>query len=155
MFLSLGLMFSCFVSAQDKPGAEHMKGKEDQMKTQHYTAVVDSYLRGLNEKDLEGILSLYAENATVEDPVGSKILNGKAVLRKFYTGAVGIDLKLTRTGPVRVAGVEAAFPFQLLMEVDGEMMKTDIIDVFRFDEVGKIVSMRAFWGLGNRGPATE
>lgn len=155
LILSSGLMFSSFLAAQDNPNSERMLSKEDQMKTQHYTAVVDSYLRALNEKDLEGILSLYAENGTVEDPVGSKIISGKAALRKFYTGAVGIDLKLTRTGPVRVAGVEAAFPFQLMMKAENQMMKTDIIDVFRFDEAGKIVSMRAFWGPGNRRPATE
>ena len=71
------------------------------------------------------------------------------------SGAVVIDLTLTRTGPVRAAGQEAAFPFQLLMEVNGTTMKTDIIDVFRFDKDGKIVQMRAFWEPDNRIPATE
>lgn len=117
---------------------------------EHYTKVVDSYLRGLNEKDLQGILSLYAENGTVEDPVGSEILSGMPALIKFYGGAVTLDLKLTRTGSVRIASNEAAFPFELEMEMDGKWMKTEIIDVFRFDEEGKIVSMRAFWGPSNR-----
>lgn len=124
--------------------------QSDTNKVEHYTNVVDSYIRSLNEKDLESILSLYADNATVEDPVGSKIVEGKDALRKFYSGAVTIDLTLTRTGPVRIAGVEVAFPFELLMEVDGTPMITDIIDVFRFDEEDKIVSMRAFWGESNR-----
>lgn len=125
------------------------------MSSKHYTDVADSYIRFLNEKNLEGILSLYAENGSVEDPVGSEVLSGKARLREFYSGAVVIDLTLTRTGPVRAAGQEAAFPFQLLMEVDDTTMKTDIIDVFRFDKAGKIVQMRAFWGPDNRRPATE
>ncbi|MBV2246317.1 MAG: nuclear transport factor 2 family protein [Lentimicrobium sp.] len=125
------------------------------MKIQHYTEVVDNYIRFLNEKNLEGILSLFADNGSVEDPVGSKIISGKAGLREFYSGAVNIDLKLKRTGPVRVAGMEAAFPFQLLMEVNSIPTITDIIDVFRFDEEGKIVQMRAFWGPVNQRQATE
>lgn len=117
---------------------------------EHYTNSVDSYLRGLNEKNLKEILFLYADTATVEDPVGNDLVEGMANIKTFYAGAVTMDLKLTRTGPVRVAHNEAAFPFQLEMEVDGKMMKTDIIDVFRFNEEGKIVSMRAYWGPSNR-----
>lgn len=124
-------------------------------KTKHYTQVADLYLKYLTEKNLEGILSLYAEEATVEDPVGSTVRKGKTVLREFYSGAVEMDLQLTRTGPVRVAGNEAAFPFQLRMEVGGRRTVTDIIDVFRFDEEGKIISMRAYWGPENRRQAEE
>lgn len=115
-----------------------------------YTDAVDSYLRGLNEKDLEGILSLYADTATIEDPVGSQVIKGASSIRKFYSGAVTMDLLLKRTGSVRIASNEAAFPFQLEMEAEGKLMRTDIIDVFRFNEAGKIVSMRALWGPSNR-----
>lgn len=157
LFLSLGLVFMSALSVGDESsnGGGPVLDAKEQAKVQRYTAAVDGYLRGLNEKDLEGILSLYADNATVEDPVGSKIIAGKAAVREFYTGAVGFDLTLTRTGPVRIAGNEAAFPFRLRMEQNGVMMETDIIDLFRFDEAGKIVSMRAFWGPSNRRPATE
>jgi len=156
LILSLNLIANTSASAGNTVGAEQAVNEEDSlMSSKHYTAVADSYIRFLNEKNLEGILSLYAENGSVEDPVGSEVLSGKARLREFYSGAVVIDLSLTRTGPVRVAGQEAAFPFQLLMEVDGATMKTDIIDVFRFDKAGKIVQMRAFWGPDNRRPATE
>lgn len=134
---------------------ENLIKRDSTMKIQHYTEVVDNYIRFLNEKNLEGILSLFADNGSVEDPVGSKIISGKAGLREFYSGAVNIDLKLKRTGPVRVAGMEAAFPFQLLMEVNSIPTITDIIDVFRFDEEGKIVQMRAFWGPVNQRQATE
>lgn len=156
LILTLNLIASASASAGNAADSEQAVSKEDSlMSSKYYTAVADSYIRFLNEKNLEGILSLYAENGSVEDPVGSEVLSGKARLREFYSGAVVIDLTLTRTGPVRVAGQEAAFPFQLLMEVDGTIMKTDIIDVFRFDKAGKIVQMRAFWGPDNRRPATE
>lgn len=154
--LSLSLILTTFTSAQNTKDAEQSVNKEDSlMSSKHYIDAVDSYILFLNEKNLGGILSLYADNASVEDPVGSEILRGKASLRKFYSGATTIDLTLKRTGPVRVAGLEAAFPFQLLMEVGGTTMQTDIIDVFRFDTSGKIVEMRAFWGPENRKVASE
>lgn len=150
LFLSINFAF-----AQEMTDSKQASNMDETKKAAHYTQVADDYIRGLNEKDLEGILSLYADNGSVEDPVGSQVISGMDNLRKFYNGAVNIDLNLTRTGAVRVAGMEAAFPFQLRMEVEGKLMKTDIIDVFRFDKDGKIVSMRAFWGPSNRGLASE
>lgn len=135
--------------------AQTQNNNKEMNQIEHYTNAVDSYLRGLNEKDLEGILSLYAENATVEDPVGSKVLEGMDAIKKFYAEAVTMDLNLVRTGPVRIAAHEAAFPFYLEMEYKGKLMRTEIIDVFRFDEAGKIVSMRAFWGSSNRKEVVE
>lgn len=155
IFLLAGLLFKSAVSATEKSNMQQTVNEDEMLKAQHYENVVDSYLRGLNEKDLEGILSLFADDATVEDPAGSNIVNGKEALRKFYSGAVTIDLSLTRTGSVRVAGMEAAFPFQLRMKVNGVAMKTEIIDLFRFNEAGKIISMRAFWGPSNQKVATE
>lgn len=153
--LVFGVGFFGFVSVPITVSAQEDIKVDQSVTARHYEEVADNYLRFLNTKNLEGILSLYAENGTVEDPVGSNVIEGMAALRKFYTGAVGYDLKLTRTGPVRVAGTEAAFPFQLVMKVEGKQMKTDIIDVFRFDKEGKIVSMRAFWGPSNRSPWEE
>lgn len=123
---------------------------EDSSKVNHYTQVVDNYLKGLNTKDLSLILSLYSDSATVEDPVGSQVIKGMDSLRMFYSGAVNMDLELTRMGAVRVAGNEAAFPFELIMMIDGKKTRTEIIDVFKFNADGKIISMRAFWGIHNR-----
>src|SRR5690554_7718625 len=68
--------------------------KDDMNTVEHYTQVVDNYLRGLHEKDPSRILSLFAEIATVEDPVGSELVEGMKALKKFYGGAVTMDLKL-------------------------------------------------------------
>ena len=154
--LFLALFFGLLIVSCGSRKSNKMTDTEKELvMAQQYSDVADSYLRYLNEKNLDGILSLYADNGTVEDPVGSEVVAGKTELRKFYSNAVNTDLVLTRTGQVRVAGVEIAFPFQLRMKVDGVPMVTDIIDVFRFDDAGKIVSMRAFWGPFNYKPAEE
>ena len=155
LLLLSSLLFNGSIFATEKNNQPPSVSDDAIANAKYYENVVDSYLLGLNEKDLEGILSLYADSATVEDPVGSQVIKGIEVLRKFYSGAVTMDLSLMRTGPVRVASSEAAFPFQLRMKVNGVTMVTDIIDHFKFNEEGKIVSMRAFWGPSNRKIATE
>lgn len=120
------------------------------MNSQDYSNVVDKYMLYLNEKNPEGITALYADTATVEDPVGSNVVSGIAAIREFYSKIVDFDLNVKRTGPIRIAGKEVAF--QLFMKFSGSSTKTDVIDTFHFDEVGKILSMRAFWGEKNQSP---
>ena len=154
--LFLSLLFGLLIVSCGSRKSNKMTDTEKHLViAQQYSDVADTYLRYLNEKNLNGVLSLFADNATVEDPVGSGIVTGKTDLRNFYSKAIDMNLALTRTGEVRVAGIEIAFPFQLRSKVDGVNMVTDIIDVFRFNEDGKIVSMRAFWGPYNYKPAIE
>ena len=51
--------------------------------TEHMTDVVQRYVAALNAGDLEGIVALYADDATVEDPVGSEPQRGIAAIRAF------------------------------------------------------------------------
>lgn len=83
--LTTVLLFFASNNAYAQVGIEKKEINTDE----HYTNVVDSYLRGLNEKDLEGVLFLYADNATIEDPVGSKVIEGIKSITKFYSGEVG------------------------------------------------------------------
>ena len=46
-------------------------------------ALCDAYLQGLVAGDLESVLSLFASDAIVEDPVGSEIKRGEEALRTF------------------------------------------------------------------------
>ncbi len=110
-------------------------------------ATIDAYLSALASRDLDAILALYAEDATVEDPVGTEPIQGHPALRAFYTRALGMTLQPERHGSVKVAGHEAAFHFTLTMPELAR--RIDIIEVMRFDDAGKVTSMRAFWGRGN------
>lgn len=125
------------------------------IKAQGYSDIADNYLRYLNEKNVDRILSLYADNATIENPVGSDVLLGKVDLRVFYTKAVSNDLLATKTGVARVAGNEMAFPYQLRKNIDGVPMIIDVIDIFTFDVSDKIIAMRSFWGPFNEKRANE
>ena len=113
--------------------------------------VCETYIHALVTNDVEAILDLYADDATVEDPVGTESRSGKDALRSFYTGAVTGVVEAALTGQPRVAGNEVAFPFQVIAGQPGEKIQNNIIDVFRFNAEGKVDLMRAFWGSNNVG----
>lgn len=111
----------------------------------------EAYLSALVAKDVDAIVDLYADDATVEDPVGTEVLSGSAAIRAFYAEAVGGVQDACMTGQPRLAGSEVAFPFQVTAGQPGQAVVINIIDVFRFNASGKITSMRAFWGAENFG----
>jgi len=112
-------------------------------------AAVHEYVRALNACDLEAIVALYASDATVEDPVGSEPRRGAEAIRAFYATVVAMKLTVALEGQIRAAAGEAAFPFSVKVNQNGQAMTIRPIDVFRFNEAGKITSMRAFFGAAN------
>lgn len=103
--------------------------------------------------DVDGIVDLYADDAWIEDPIGSEPRRGLQAIRDFYQASAG-TIVMKRTGPVRVAGSEAATPLVVLMGPEGDRKALDIISVVKFREDGKIESMRAFWSFDAMRPAT-
>ena len=116
------------------------------------TAAVHAYVAALNAGDLDGIVALYADDASVEDPVGSTPLVGTEAIRAFYARSTAIALQVTLDGEVRVAGNECAFPFSVSCVHEGRRTTIRPSDTFRFDAAGRILQMRAFFGPGNIHP---
>jgi len=131
--------------------------------TQHMQDTVESYIRLFNEQDAQGIADLYADDATVTDPIGTPAKEGKDAILSFYTMAVKNGAKLKLNGPVRIAGNNAAFPFLCtvggMTHVDPDVavevelpkggMTIHIIDTFQFNDSGKVTEMNAYWGPTN------
>lgn len=111
--------------------------------------VVEAYVAAFEAGDASAVVALYAPEATVEDPVGAPLVRGAPEILAFYERAMSMDLRLERTGPVRVAGDSAAFPFRIHYPPALGSRLTDVIDTFRFDSEGRILEMRAFWGPAN------
>lgn len=115
--------------------------------------VFERYPQLVTKGDVDGIVALYADDASIEDPIGADLLVGKDAIRTFYEASAG-TVTMKRTGPVRVAGREAATPMVVLMGPEGEQQALDIISVMLFGEDGRITSMRAFWSFDAMRPAT-
>lgn len=109
------------------------------------TAVVDKYIEAFEKCSLDLIREIYADAATVEDPVGTDAHEGIDAILGFYKGGFDAGAKLSLLGKPRCAGNCVAFPFQVV----AGGMKIEVIDVFEFNDEGKVVSMRAYWGAEN------
>ena len=119
----------------------------------HIRQIYDRYPEMVTKGDVDGIVELYTDDASIEDPIGSELRSGKDAIREFYQAAAG-TIVMKRSGPVRVAGNEAATPLVVLMGPEGQQNVLDIISVMTFDESGKITSMRAFWSFDAIRPPT-
>ena len=108
-------------------------------------AVVEKYIQALRNQDMNLIREIYADDATVEDPVGSEPSRGIAGVVGFYQRAFEVGVKLELTGPARCAGNAVAFPFC----VSVGSMRIHVIDVFEFNSAGKVAAMKAYWGPEN------
>ncbi len=90
------------------------------------------------------VVALYAEGATVEDPVGSDVLTTREQIAAFYATLDSLEQE-GRLLFARVAGNEAAFSFELATRAGDQTFTLAPIDVMTFDDDGRITSMRAFW----------
>lgn len=110
---------------------------------------VHAYVRALNAADLDAIVGLYAEDGTVEDPVGSSPKVGRMAIREFYAASTAMNLVVVLEGEIRVTDHACAFPFSVSLVHQGQLTKIRPIDVFEFDGAGLISSMRAYFGAPN------
>lgn len=107
------------------------------------TEVVEKYMVAVSTHNLDLIREIYADNAVVEDPVGTPPKEGIDAIMGFYNSFASMGVTLQLTGSVKCAGNAAAFPFSV--QIGPRTL--DVIDVFEFDAQGKVVSMKAYWSV--------
>jgi len=107
------------------------------------------YIKAFNARDVDALMSIYAADATLEDPVGTSLVRGRAAIRAFYEQFATQSSFLQLTGDFRFAGDAVAFSFFCYLGSNDDPMIIQITDSFRFDEQGSVIEMRAFWGDAN------
>lgn len=108
---------------------------------------MQAYIDRFNQADAAAIADLYADDATVEDPVGSPVKYGKTEIAAFYKMAVATGARLELAAPIRAShGDSAAMAFNVRLNMPEGKAHIQVIDVMTFTEDGKFASMRAFWG---------
>ena len=106
--------------------------------------VVEQYVRLVATGTADEVVALYADGATVEDPVGTEVRRTRDDIHAFYATLEGLEQE-TRLVELRVAGGEAAFHFEIKTSADGATYTLAPFDVMTFDDEGRITSMRAYW----------
>jgi len=120
-------------------------------------ATVDAYCAAFTNNDRAAYLALFADDAWIEDPVGTPRYEGHDALGGFFdqSSALAESIELRLTGPVRVAAGECAFPMQIRPTIGGTTLGMPCIDVMTFDDGGKITTMRAFWDATDMAPVDD
>lgn len=108
------------------------------------TAVVREYVSRLTTGTAAEVAALYAEDATVEDPVGAEVRRGRDAITAFYGPLDAVD-NSAELLVVRVSDSSAAFHMRVTTTTPGQVIIVEPIDVMTFDADGRITSMRAFY----------
>ncbi|MGE2715082.1 nuclear transport factor 2 family protein [Mycolicibacterium litorale] len=106
-------------------------------------ALVQRYLDTVASGTADDVAALYAEDATLEDPVGGgEVHIGRQAIAGFYKNTDGVAIE-TELLMFRSGGHEAAFVFAITV---GGAMRIEPIEVMTFTGDGQIASMKAYWG---------
>jgi steroid delta-isomerase len=120
-------------------------------------ATLERYLEMVGRGDVDGVVALFADSISVEDPVGGgpgTHVVGRANVEAFFRKGFERSRPAPKsTGAIRTtAGNEAAVPFVLRLTLRGRCYDVDVVDVVTFDDEGKITSLRAFWNAAEMRP---
>jgi steroid Delta-isomerase len=118
-------------------------------RVQAITDTVHRYLELVAKGSVDELVELYADDATVEDPVGGEVHIGHQAIRRFYSAAAGDMRRECELVSLRVAGNEAAFQFRLTVTAGEHRMVIEPIDVMMFDDQGKVTAMKAYWSAAD------
>lgn len=115
---------------------------------------VEAYMARFSAEDREGWLDLFADDAWIEDPVGTPQRQGRKEIGDFWdeVHTVPDAIELRPLGIVTVIGDEGIFTMQARATLGDTVFGIDIIDLMTFDEAGKITTMRAFFDQSTMAP---
>ncbi|SPM31075.1 nuclear transport factor 2 family protein [Mycobacterium terramassiliense] len=117
-------------------------------RVQAITETVNRYIELVAKGSADDIVELYADDATVEDPVGGEVHIGRQAIRGFYAAVSDVQRECELV-TLRVAGHEAAFQFRLTVTAGEHKMVIEPIDVMVFDAQGKVAAMKAYWSTAD------
>jgi steroid delta-isomerase len=115
---------------------------------------VNRYITLVAKGSADDLVELFADDATVEDPVGGEVHIGRKAIHGFYAALESMENveRECELVTLRVAGNEAAFHFRLTVKAGGPPssgMVIEPIDVMAFGDDGKVTAMKAYWSPDN------
>jgi steroid delta-isomerase len=115
---------------------------------EHITDTVKRYIELVATGGADELVELYADDATVEDPVGGEVHIGRQAIHGFYAAVDNVERECELV-TLRVCGNEAAFQFRLTVTAGEHRMVIEPIDVMVFDDDGKVAAMKAYWSAAD------
>lgn len=108
---------------------------------------IDRYFAAWTSLDPSAYVACFSENAVVHDPYGSTPRQGAHALRDFFDGiAHAVQEVRIQADSLYVAGNRAAVAFRgNAIGKNGKPVEVVGIDVFEFNEAGRITALWAYW----------
>jgi len=117
--------------------------------TEQMKQVMQDYIRAWATNDRQLLLSLFAPDASWEDPVGTPEFRGHEGIGKFWDFAHQDPERtlLPQIEEMRVGGNEGILRFTMQVRIPSRNQGLDlsVIDRMVFDEQGRIQVAKAFW----------
>jgi steroid Delta-isomerase len=121
--------------------------------------LAETSLRLTKEGDRDGWLALFADDAVVEDPVGTSPFTGttgghrgKEAITRFrdevIAGLEAFDYEIERA---YVCGDEVAMVVTFHMTTGGNTSDMDVVNIYKATADGKLASLRSFWDGSRHG----
>ena len=112
-------------------------------------ALVKRYLDRVAAGNIDEVAALYAEDGTLEDPVGGgQVHIGRQSITEFYRPVEGAEIT-TELLQIRVGGHEAAFLFAITIGAGEARTRIEPIETMKFNSAGEIASMKAYWSVAD------
>ena len=110
-------------------------------------------ITAVQAKNKEAWLDLFADDAVIEDPVGvspidrtGKGQRGKAAISAFWDAQIAPNQVRFELRESHAAGNECANVATITITMpNGMQARVDGVFVYRVNEAGKLLSLRAFW----------
>lgn len=110
---------------------------------------VRAYAAAWGARDREAWLATFAASATQEDPVGDGARRGRDEIGEFWDRAMAAyDSLEIVPRDIFICGREAAMEWTIHAVTCEGAVTFNGVDVFTFDEDGRILSVRAYWERG-------
>lgn len=109
------------------------------------------YVALLGSGSADELVALFAEDATVEDPVGSALRSGRESIHEFFTTLETLERR-TELMLLRVVADEAAFAFTITLMAGDTPLRLQPIDTVVFNANGEISSLRSYFASSDMAP---
>lgn len=112
-------------------------------------ATLENYIKAWTTKDKALLLSLFAEDATLEDPVGTPPFKGHEGIGRFWDFALQdakrqVTPRLEEIRALPGAGI-VRFTMEVRLPETREGLNLSIVEYAEFNEAGRIQRLRVFW----------
>lgn len=119
------------------------------MTPEQIEAAVEEYFDSVGSLNVQRFVDNFAPDGVLEDPVGTPPLQGTSAIGAYFAGIIAPFSQIKpKVQEVIVRGQEAAVNWKLhLTTTTGKKITIDGMGVFKFNQAGKLESVREFFDL--------